>query len=158
MGRFGSVPDGTGVRSLIEETDLAYVAALIDGFALLRVRTTSEGTELPVISISSPKVEMLNVLGKMTGIKPFATNRAYDKHRCSEHCEAKHEHIVSTSNRWQITGAKATVVLCAIRPYLRVKGSEAEELIHVGLGAPYKPATLSKTADLGWPMPEGWSK
>jgi hypothetical protein len=136
--------------------DLAYAAGVIDTLGLLRVRTTDTGSELPSVTISTANGDLLKFLADSTGTNPFVVRRAYDKHRCLEHCEAPHEHIESVTSRWNITGVRATVMLNGITEYMRMQQDEARHLLAVGLGAPFKAATLQRMVSLGWPLPEEW--
>ena len=78
---------------------------------------------------------LLQWLGQITDVRSIVTVRGYDKHRCLEHCTKAHDHIESVSGRWSLTGAKATVVLCATRPYVRFHDAEWDRAIEVGLQA-----------------------
>jgi hypothetical protein len=137
----------------LTEAQIAHVAGILDAMARFRVRTTPDGTNLPYVAVSCPNMPLLEYLGSLTGVVPFTTSRAYEKHRCTEHCSEPHQHVVSASGRWSVSGAKATVVLAAITPHLRFQKTEAEDLLAVGLEAPRKPATPAKMAALGWPDP-----
>jgi hypothetical protein len=142
---------------MLTEQELAYVAGILDSQGSIAVRTTADGTELPQLSVSGPNVEMLLWLGEMTGVKPVITSRRYAKAGCAEHCSEKHVHVMSRSGRWLISGAKATVVLAATRPFLRWKGTQAGSAVELGLAAPFKQATPAKMRALGWPLPESWA-
>ena len=135
---------------------LAYFAGLIDAVGHIIVFKTEGGTELPRVTISSPNYEMLDMLGRETGTKRFDTTRTYDRHRCAEHCSQAHDHIVSRSARWSVSGAKATILLVALEPYLVMKKTVAHNVAEIGLRASKKPATLRKMAEMGWPLPEAW--
>lgn len=135
---------------------LAYFAGLIDAIGHINTFQTEGGTELPRISVSSPNREILNMLAFETGTKPFDTTRVYDRHRCAEHCTVAHDHIVSRSARWSVSGAKATIMLVALEPYLVLKKTVAHNVAWIGLRASRKPATLRKMAAMGWPLPEVW--
>lgn len=137
----------------LSQQEIAYIAGILDSMGRFRVMETPEGTQLPLVSMSCPNMSILQYLGSLTGMTPFVTKRSYDRHRCTEHCLEPHQHVVSESGRWSISGAKATVVLAAIRPYARFQKTEIEELLTVGLEAPKKPATPKKMAALGWPDP-----
>jgi len=141
----------------VEPTDLAYVAGVLDTRAVVKTRL-APGTEtvLPHIMLSSGDAELLRWLGEITAVRSIVTSRKYDKHRCLEHCTRAHDHITSVSGRWQLTGAKATVVLAGTRPYVRFKVEAWDRAIGAGLQATRKPATVAKMKALGWPMPGGW--
>ncbi len=136
-------------------TEIAYIAAVIDVQGLVRLRVTPEGTELPHVAVSGD-MALLTYLGELSGVAPFTTKRSYDKHRCREHCTEAHQHILSVSGRWSVSGAKATVILYAVEPYVMFKKDEVAEALTAGLKAPRKKATPAKMHKLGWPMPEGW--
>lgn len=141
---------------MLSSEQIAYIAGIIDCQANIRSMTTDDGTVLPLVAISTPNLALANYLGAMTGIKPFMVNRTYTKHRCLEHCDKPHEHIVSSTARWSISGAKATVLLNAVLPYVQIQKNEIEELAHLGLSAPKKKATPLKMQSLGWPLPQDW--
>lgn len=136
--------------------DLAYIAGVLDSQGSIAVRTTADGTELPQLSVCGPNVQMLQWLGALSGVRPIVTTRAYSKAGCAEHCKDKHLHVTSRSGRWQVSGAKATVILAAVRPFLRWQGAEAAAAVEMGLSAPFKSATPEKMRALGWPVPEAW--
>lgn len=141
--------------------DLAYMAAVVDTLGIIRSRRVSasgqvEPTLLPMLALHSTDRAPLDVLADATGTKVTATRRSYSRAGCAEHCAEKHQHIVSASYRWSVTGVKATVVLAAVRPYLRVKGTAADDAIALGLRAPRKAATPGRMAALGWPLPEAY--
>jgi hypothetical protein len=137
--------------------DLAYMAALIDTMGSLRIRSTPEGTRLPSVTVSSANARLLQILSEATGTNLIVISRNYDRRGCSEHCDGPHDHVDSTTSRWNITGARATVFLNALVPYMRIQTDEAEELLSIGLGAPRKAATAERMRDLGWSLPEEWT-
>ena len=97
------------------------------------MRVTPQGTRLPAVAISSGNSDMLTYLAKLTGTRSVVTRQAYVKAGCSEHCREKHQHVMSTSGRWSVTGAKATVVLASIRPFVHLQ-TEAVRSAFGGLG------------------------
>jgi hypothetical protein len=115
------------------------------------------GAVLPIIAMSCGDGQLLRWLGEITDVRSIVTLRTYDKHRCLEHCTEAHDHIDSVSGRWSVTGAKATVVLCATLPYVRFHVPEWERAVGLGLGANKKPKTVQTMKDLGWPMPPAWT-
>lgn len=137
----------------LDVATVAYVAGVIDLLGVIRTRTVQD-TELPYLALSGPNTGMLNFLGEITGTRPTITRRAYSKAGCAEHCLEKHQHIQSVSGRWSISGAKATVVLWNVRPYMRLQVEEAAAALAVGTRAGFKPATLTKIAALGWELPD----
>ena len=82
------------------------------------------------------------------------TERDFTKAGCAEHCSEKHLHVRSLSGRWMISGAKATIVLAAVQPYLRLRAAEVEDAVALGLAANFKGATAQAMRKLGWPIPE----
>lgn len=136
----------------ITNAELAYVAALIDLQGHITSRTVREAV-LPMVALSSPNAAVLRLLGEMTGVRPFITRRDYSRLGCVAHCPEPHQHIVSESGRWSLSGVKATVVLHSVLPFLRFQRDEAIEAIRLGLEAGYKPATIAKMAELGWRLP-----
>lgn len=141
----------------LAEADLAYVAALVDTFANLSLRKAGPAV-LPNVAIHCPNAAMLTWLGTITGTKVVTTRRDYLRHGCATHCEEAHVHIRSTSGRWVLTGARATMLLAAIEPHVRFRAAEVAELIQVGLEAGHKGATVAAMAALGWPVPARWEQ
>lgn len=139
----------------MEATDLAYLAGVIDVRGNITTRRAA-GTLLPLTAVSTKETRLLEWLCSITDMRMVTTERAYARGGCALHCAEKHVHISSVSGRWSVTGAKATIVLAAVRPFLRLQADEADLALAVGLKAPHKPASLSKMAALGWPMPKWW--
>jgi hypothetical protein len=137
---------------------LAYLAGVLDTRALLRTRLVpNSDTVLPHLALSCGDVDLLRWLGALTGVRVVVTARDYDKHRCLEHCDTAHDHLRSVSGRWSVTGVRATVLLCATRPYVRFRADAWDRHLAVGLAADRKAATVSKMAALGWPLPVAWT-
>ena len=141
---------------MLTEADLAYIAAVIDVMGNIREMETDTGTRLPLVSVSCPDEALLAYLGEVTDMQAFVTVRRYDRHRCTEHCDEPHQHVESRSRRWTVNGAKATIILAAVEPYVRFQRDRVAEMVALGLDAPKKRATPAKMKRLGWPMPEGW--
>lgn len=142
----------------MEEHEIAYVAAIIDVMGNVRAMKTETGTLLPLVSVSCADEALLGFLGTITDMQTFVTTRNYDRHRCAEHCDEAHQHVESRSRRWSVSGAKATVVLSAIEPYARFQKDRINEVLELGLTAPFKKATPQKMKRLGWPLPDGWDE
>jgi hypothetical protein len=132
---------------------VAYVAGVIDLQGLIRTRQAGD-TELPYVAVSGPNTEMLHYLAALTGTTATVTRRSYSKAGCAEHCAEKHQHIVSTSGRWSVSGVKATVLLWNIRPYLRLQTAAATSAIAVGTCTGFKQSTVAKMEQLGWDVPD----
>lgn len=136
----------------VTELDAAYVAGVIDCMASISTRTSTANTHLPMIQVSTKERDLVAHLCEITGIKPVATSREYLRGACSEHCRGdQHLHIKSVSYRWFLTGEKAAIVLRACLPFMNVKGDLARWALAMGKGAPFKAATRTKMAALGWP-------
>lgn len=132
-------------------TQLAYVAALIDTRANLTTRRARDAV-LPQVEISGRPFPALEWLGQITGVRVVPTQRAFVKVGCSEHCAEKHIHVSSLSGRWFVSGAKATIVLAAVRPYLMLRRGQVDDLIDLGRQVGHKGATVTEMAALGWPV------
>jgi hypothetical protein len=141
---------------VIEPATLAYVAGILDCQGGIRTRRVGD-TDLPMVYLHGPNLPVLRHLASLTGTKVTTTRRAYTKAGCTAHCPDKHQHVVSESGRWSVTGVKATVVLWNVRPYLHVLADPAAEALAVGMAAPFKPATPAKMLALGWDLPDVWS-
>lgn len=133
--------------------DLAYVASVVDNIALIGERNVN-GALLPRVAVSTGNLGLLKDLGRLTGVGITSVTRSYGRAPCAEHCTERHQHIDSVTGRWILTGAKATVLLAAVRPYLRLRADEATSVIALGLTSGFKPATVTKMAALGWPIPD----
>lgn len=142
---------------MLADSEIAYVAAVVDTFARIKIRPTEAGTLIPTITISNPHRSMLAFMGQMTATKSFEVEKSYSKHRCGEHCPSRHEKIVSNSGRWSISGAKATVMLSAIQPYVRFQDEEVAEALEAGLAATKKAHTVASMQKIGWPLPPSWT-
>lgn len=138
---------------MITETELAYIAGIIDTMGNLRKRKV-RAEYLPQVQVNGGKPEILDYLAGLTDTSVYPTFRDVQRRPCSQHCTENHVHAVSTSHRWDVAGLKATVVLYAVEPFLRVQGETARSLIDIGLASNYKGATAVKMAGLGWPIPE----
>lgn len=142
---------------MLSEPELAYLAAVIDTRARIKTIDLSSGSVIPSLAISGPDVDLLQYLGDLTGMAAFMVRRTYLKHRCTEHCPERHEYVQSETARWSITGAKATIILAAVLPYMRFQRELAEEVLAIGLDAPHKKPTVTKMKRLGWPLPDEWN-
>lgn len=131
---------------------LPYIAALVDTQCALGVRVTGD-TELPTVALHGPNMALLTALGDATGVGVTEIRRAYSKSPCATHCDTPHVHITSVSGRWQVTGARATILLQCVLPHLHFRREEVEALIELGLRAPAKGATAAKMKALGWEVP-----
>lgn len=138
---------------MIPETDLAWCAGITDTLGAFKVRQTSTGAALPTVSISTVKFAIAERLASLTGTAVTTVQRKYTRMGCGDHCTEAHLHVDSTTARWSLTGARATVFLSAVLPYIRSANAKADalDLIRVGLEAPHKPGTLTKMYELGWP-------
>lgn len=138
----------------LTQPQLAYVAAIIDTRGNLTSRTVRDAV-LPQVDVNGGRIEVLRYLGDLTEVKVVETTRVYSKAPCTEHCGGdKHMHVNSISGRWSVSGAKATVVLAAVQPYLVVRPAEIEALVALGRDAKFKGATVTQMANLGWPIPD----
>lgn len=127
----------------------AYVAAIIDAIGIIRIRETRAGTALPYVGVNSTNFALLNMLGGITDAK--ITTVVRKGQRYTKPGKDNGEDVYSY--RWGLTGAKATVLLHNIRPYLFFKTSEADVALLAGLQAEYKPATPNRMARIGWELP-----
>lgn len=136
----------------VQPEDLPYVAALIDNFGALRPRVAN-GNELPEIHIQG-KVPAMHWLAELTGVRVIDIEKSYNRHQCSEHCPAKHTHIVSMTGRWVVTGARATIVLHNVERFMRVQGRRARDLVAMGQAVGYKGNVINDMTRLGWEIPD----
>lgn len=132
--------------------DLAYVAALVDAHARLTLRSY-RGTELPEVIIQG-RIAALPWLAEVTGSKVIEVAKDYNAHRCAEHCTERHMHVASVTQRWSVTGARATIVLHSVERFMRVQGREARRLVEAGQRIGYKRTVVDELRGLGWTVPE----
>ena len=132
--------------------DYSYAAALVDSFGKLGTRTAGE-TELPQITVQG-KIPALPWLADLCGVKLIEITKGYTRHQCSEHCPEKHTPIASVTQRFQITGARATIALYTLQDYMRVQHVEARRLVELGRVIGYKTDVVNDMARLGWRLPE----
>lgn len=132
--------------------DVAWLAGVCDALARFRVHSAS-GSDLAWLGISSPDLELLNQCARMTGVGVTRVHRNYERVGCTAHCAKPHLHVHSSTGRWQLVGARALVVVHAVRPHLVARAADADLVLATTTGAPSKPATLAKMAALGWPLP-----
>lgn len=139
----------------VTELDAAYVAGVIDCMASITTRTSTARTRLPMVQVSTKEQDLVSHLCEITGVSPVQASRMYARGACTEHCQPdQHVHTRSVSYRWFLTGEKAVIVLRACLPYMHLKGDLARWALAMGAGAPFKAATRSKMAALGWPVTE----
>lgn len=136
----------------LSTSDLAYAAALIDNFGKLKTRRVGE-RELPEVIIQG-KIRTLPWLAYITGVKLIEVSKGYHRHQCSQHCPTAHTEIVSVSNRWVLTGARATIVLHNVEPFMRAHGREARALVEVGQAVGYRGGVVNSMTTLGWKIPD----
>lgn len=137
----------------VTERQRAYIAGIVDAMGILRVREVRESTQLPMVAVHGSNLGLLDWLAARTGSGVTLTRREYMRDGCSLHCPQAHVHIQSYSGRWSLTGARATVLLYGIIPYMQLQSKTATEMLELGLATPYKAATVAKMTALGWPLP-----
>ena len=133
---------------MVTDADKAYIAALIDSLGKLTSRVVHRD-ELPVVSIQG-KHAVLPWLAEVTGVRVMELEKNYTRHQCTEHCPDKHMPIESWTYRWQVTGARAAVVLSNVEPYLRLQAAGARRLIDMAQAVEFKPPTVQDMLDRGW--------
>lgn len=137
---------------MIADTELAYIAAVVDLQARLTTRPSPNG-RLPVVEINGNNWPLLEWLSKMTNSASFETRRDYQRYGCSEHCSDKHIHTTSHSGRWSVTGAKATILLFNIEPFVWLKRPDVEQLLGLGLMSEMRSQSINDMKRLGWALP-----
>ena len=137
----------------MNDADLAYLAGVLDTRAVVRTRYAPRpNTLLPHLGLASGDLTLQHWLGALTGVQTTLTTRG-----CPEHCTGTHEHVRLTTGRWSLTGGRATVVLCATRPYIRFQEAAWDRSIGAGVAAPHHETTATTMAALGWPLPVAWT-
>ena len=137
----------------MEPADLAYMAALVDNLAVLKVRVT-HGSDLPVIALTTSRSgQAVQFLADSTGSKVTDLVRRYNRKGCVDHCQVAHLHIDTVGHRWQVTGTKATIVLHNLLPYLRVQSDQASKLVVIGKTIGYSTPVVTQMRTLGWDIP-----
>lgn len=138
----------------LSPADLAYAAALVDTFATLKLRALPSGTDLPEVVLQGKRIAALDWLAAVTGSKVAVIGKDFHRHQCSEHCPDKHTRIESSTRRLVLSGARATIVLHALAPFMRVQGAEARRLADAGRVLGYKTNVVNDMRRLGWAVPE----
>lgn len=138
----------------LDEGTKAYVAGIIDMVGLIRLRPMKNGNPpIPYVGVSTNNKQVVDFLAGLTDTKVTVTHRKYGRHRCTQHCPTPCSDVDSTSYRWSVTGAKATVLLANIKRYLMFKTTVANEALEAAREANYKAATMRKMTVLGWDLP-----
>lgn len=132
------------------DAQISYMAGVLDSLGRVRVRELDNGTQLAQVAISSPNLALLRHVAQLTGVTVTRVRRHYTRVGCTTHCKEKHLHVESDTGRWELTGARAVIVLKAVRPFLVLLGSEVDTVLAATAGAPRKPATVRKMVELGW--------
>lgn len=141
---------------MLSRAELAYVAGVLDAMGRVRVEPAdSSGTLMPYVGISSANLGPLQHLARLTGVGVTMVRRDYMRVGCALHCAKRHRHVESVTGRWQLTGARARVVLVAVRPYLVALADEVDAVLDLTADAPSKAATTTKMRALGWPTRSG---
>lgn len=91
--------------------DIAYLAGIIDA----RAHVEPERTRL---TVTTKRLNILEHLGKCTGVQPIIISREYNKRGCSEHCEERHQHVQQSSPYWSVRGLRAFIIADNVYPYL----------------------------------------
>lgn len=134
---------------MISDAELGYLAGVVDALAHLGVRDAS-GRQLAQLTVSTADAQLAQHCAALTGVSVTTVRRDYRRLGCSAHCEEPHLHVISTTARWQLVGARAVVVLRAVRPMLWVKSERVDDLLAAVGDAPTKSATMTKMRELGW--------
>lgn len=137
----------------ITKDDKVYVACILDNFGVFSIRTLANGTRQPVIAMHGKKPAVMGWLAEITNTKAVHVTKMSSRHVCTEHCPEAHGPIEFKSMRWQCTGMKATIVLHNVVPYMRERADEAEQVLDIGLLAPFKEAYVEWMAGAGWAIP-----
>lgn len=138
----------------LDRADLAYMAALLDNLAVLKTRLAN-GTDLPAIALTTSRSpEAVRFLAERSGTKVTEIARDYHRKGCSDHCTVAHLHVDTTGYRWQVTGAKATIVLHNVRPFMRIQGDLADQLLAIGKMVGYSGSVVTRMRGLGWEIPQ----
>lgn len=138
---------------MIPETDLAYLAGVLDVLGRIWHRPSANGRRLPLLELNLKQPDLMAWLGEITGTDVVTTSRDYMRMGCAEHCAESHVHSVSTSTRWSVTGAKATIVLFNIEPYAFLKRPEVEFALGLGMMAEMRAQTVRSMRAKGWTIP-----
>ncbi len=138
---------------MIPETDLAYLAGVVDVLGRIWTRPSSNGRRLPLLELNANRPELMEWLSDLTRTDVVVTSRDYMRLGCAEHCSESHVHTVSTSTRWSVTGAKATIVLFNIEPYVFLKRPEVEYALGLGMMSEMRAQTVRDMKTRGWVVP-----
>ncbi len=138
---------------MIPESDLAYLAGVVDVLGRIWSRPSSNGRRLPLLEINGNRPELLAWLGEITSTDIIPTSRDYMRSGCEEHCPQQHVHTISNSTRWSVTGAKATIVLFNIEPFIFLRRPEVEFALGLGMMAEMRAQTVRDMKTNGWAVP-----
>lgn len=135
---------------IITEADIAWCAGVIDALGLVKTRSMETGSELAMVQVSTPMVDLTYKLAALTGVKVIGVHRQYNRLGCDEHCTEAHVQVFSDTGRWTLVGARALIFLEAVLPHIRTKRAEIQDAIAKGQAAPFKDATVAKMRRMGW--------
>lgn len=136
---------------------IGWVAGIIELRGYLSSHASAQTDHrLPTVAVTLPEVEgqphpIIAWLCERTGVAPIPTGKGYNRNACGEHCPRPHVHVSSRYHRWIVGGAKAVVLLQAIRPLLVFRAEEVDQLLQSTRGQ-YKRAHLHEMAARGWPV------
>lgn len=136
----------------LQPAEIAYIAGIIDTRGYLG-RRKSGALELPSVAVTlksgSPIIARLC---QLTGVTPISLRKNHNKTACADHCPQPHVHVSGDYERWIVTGIKARIVLGACLPYLWALRQDVGEVLESSDGQPFKPASVTKMVEAGWPM------
>jgi hypothetical protein len=133
---------------MITDIDKAHLAGVLDVMGRIGV----EKEMYLSIQLSTKKLDVIQYLCNMTGTTLVPTEREFLRVGCVDHCKEQHQHVTSRSSRWKLVGAKATIILWNVRPYIKLQRSHVD--MGLSLGMLNRDAWKSSTVD--WMRERGW--
>lgn len=140
----------------LTDAELGWVAGVIDTRGYFSDRPSSHADRrLPTLSVGLGDVDgephpIVTRLCALTGVAPIRYGKGFNRASCGTHCPEPHIHVTGHYHRWIVGGAKAIVVLAAVRDHLVVKQQETQNALR--LRAQYKAAHYAEMVRLGWPV------
>lgn len=137
------------------KVNIPYAAGIVDSRGHIEL-TVRRGIATPRVRVTTRRDEITGWLSKWTGVEPHVDTRGYDRRGCSEHCDAKHQHISRQSTYWNVDAARAVIVLYNVLPFMVCSTITATGALSQAQPSwPVKPRTEITEAmrRLGWTIP-----
>lgn len=133
---------------------VAWAAGVIDARGHIEVNAR-HGKGQPRVRITTKNLPLLERLAVLTGTRVVTDRIGYNRRPCTDHCVEQHTHIAWQSIQWTVDSARATIVLCNVRPFIVAREVDVARALDAGLAAfpPERGDTPRQMAALGWELP-----